>query len=159
MSTALIFGLIGGLLVLAFLANRLSRLTRIPDVLMLMALGVVIGPGLHLADPTSLTGATNLLGALAIILVLFEGGLELKLRLASTVPDGEPVAVAAGLTQDPIPNPAAVVESASRRWILHASLLFLLALSALLLWYSKHPERRGIGRVQQWWPSRAVGGK
>jgi potassium/hydrogen antiporter len=80
MSTALIFGLIGGLLVLAFLANRLSRLTRIPDVLMLMALGVVIGPGLHLADPASLTGATNLLGTLAIILVLFEGGLELKLR-------------------------------------------------------------------------------
>jgi len=80
MSTALIFGLIGGLLVLAFVANRLSRLTRIPDVLMLMALGVVIGPGLHLADPASLTGATNLLGTLAIILVLFEGGLELKLR-------------------------------------------------------------------------------
>src|SRR5215468_2434796 len=80
MSTALIFGLIGGLLVLAFLANRLSRLTRIPDVLMLMALGVVIGPGLHLADPASLTGATNLLGTLAIILVLFEGGLKLKLR-------------------------------------------------------------------------------
>jgi cell volume regulation protein A len=80
MSTALILGLIGGLLVLAFLANRLSRLTRIPDVLMLMALGVVIGPGLHLADPASLTGATHLLGTLAIILVLFEGGLELKLR-------------------------------------------------------------------------------
>jgi cell volume regulation protein A len=80
MSTALIFGLIGGLLVLAFLANRLWRLTRIPDVLMLMALGVVIGPGLHLADPASLTIATNLLGTLAIILVLFEGGLDLKLR-------------------------------------------------------------------------------
>jgi len=77
MSTALIFGLIGGLLVLAFLANGLSGLTRIPDLLMLMALGVVIGLGLHLADPASLTGATNLLGTLAIM-VLFEGGLELK---------------------------------------------------------------------------------
>ena len=65
---------------LAFLANRLSRLSPIPDVLMLMALGVVIGPGLHLADPASLTGATNLLGTLAIILVLFEDGLELKLH-------------------------------------------------------------------------------
>jgi hypothetical protein len=31
MSPALILGLIGGLLVPAFLANRLSRLTRIPD--------------------------------------------------------------------------------------------------------------------------------
>jgi potassium/hydrogen antiporter len=80
MSTALILGLVGGLLVLAFLANRLSRLTRIPDVLMLMALGVVLGPGLHLLHPADLTTATNLLGTLAIILVLFEGGLELKLR-------------------------------------------------------------------------------
>lgn len=80
MSTALIFGLVGGLLVLAFLANRLSGLTRIPDVLMLMALGVVWGPVLHLVDPANLTRATNLLGTLAIILVLFEGGLELHLR-------------------------------------------------------------------------------
>jgi hypothetical protein len=50
MSTALIFGLVGGLLVLAFFANRLSRLTRIFDVRMLMALTVLIGPGSHLAD-------------------------------------------------------------------------------------------------------------
>jgi hypothetical protein len=50
MSTALTFGLVGGMLVPAFLANRLSRLTRIPDVLMLMARGVVIAPGLHLVD-------------------------------------------------------------------------------------------------------------
>jgi hypothetical protein len=32
---------------------------------MLMALGVVIGPSLHLADPASLTGGTNLFGTLA----------------------------------------------------------------------------------------------
>lgn len=50
MSTALIFGPNGGLLVLPSLANHLSRLTRIPDVLMLLALSVVIGRGLHLAD-------------------------------------------------------------------------------------------------------------
>jgi cell volume regulation protein A len=80
MTTTLILGLVGGLLVLAFLANRLSRLTRIPDVLMLMALGVILGPGLHLVDPSDLTKATSLLGTVAIILVLFEGGLELKLR-------------------------------------------------------------------------------
>ena len=80
MPAALILGLVGGLLVLAFLANRVFRVTRIPDVILLMALGVLLGPGLHLLDASRLAKTTNLLGTLAIILVLFEGGLELDLR-------------------------------------------------------------------------------
>lgn len=80
MSAALVLGLVGGLLVLAFLANRVFRVTRIPDVVLLMALGVVLGPGLGLLHADALSKATNLLGTLAIILVLFEGGLELNLR-------------------------------------------------------------------------------
>jgi potassium/hydrogen antiporter len=80
MSAAVVLGLVGGLLVLAFLANRVFRVTRIPDVVLLMALGVVLGPGLGLLHADTLSRATNLLGTLAIILVLFEGGLELNLR-------------------------------------------------------------------------------
>jgi len=80
MSVALILGLIGGLLILAFLANRVFRLTRVPDVVVLMGLGVLLGPGLGLLDAETLGRATSLLGTLAIILVLFEGGLELDLR-------------------------------------------------------------------------------
>ena len=80
MSPALILGLVGGLLVVAFLANRVFGLTRIPDVLVLMMLGVLLGPVLGLVQAGALAKATNLLGTLAIILVLFEGGLELNLR-------------------------------------------------------------------------------
>ena len=80
MSPALILGLVGGLLVVAFLANRVFGLTRIPDVLVLMMLGVLLGPVLGLVQPGTLAQTTNLLGTLAIILVLFEGGLELDLR-------------------------------------------------------------------------------
>jgi potassium/hydrogen antiporter len=80
MSAALVLGLVGGLLVVAFLANRVFGLTRIPDVLVLMMLGVLLGPGLGLVQADSLAKTTNLLGTLAIILVLFEGGLELDLR-------------------------------------------------------------------------------
>lgn len=76
----LILGLVGGLLVVAFLANRVFRITRIPDVVVLMALGVLLGPVLGLVDAEKFSKATNLLGTLAIILVLFEGGLELDLR-------------------------------------------------------------------------------
>jgi cell volume regulation protein A len=80
MSAALILGLVGGLLMLAFIANRVFRVTRVPDVLVLMALGLLLGPVLGLVNPSQLSSITNVLGTLAIILVLFEGGLELDLR-------------------------------------------------------------------------------
>jgi cell volume regulation protein A len=80
MSPALVLGLIGGLLIVAFVANRIFALTRIPDVVLLMGLGVLLGPVLGLVDAPALDRATKLLGTLAIILVLFEGGLELNLR-------------------------------------------------------------------------------
>jgi Kef-type K+ transport system membrane component KefB len=80
MSAALVLGLVGGLLVVAFLANRVFGLTRIPDVLVLMMLDVLLGPVMGLVQAASLAKTTNVLGTLASILVLFEGGLELNLR-------------------------------------------------------------------------------
>jgi cell volume regulation protein A len=80
MPAALVLGGVGGLLVIAFLANKIFRITRIPDVVLLMGLGVLLGPVSHLVDAHRFSQATSLLGTLAIILVLFEGGLELNLR-------------------------------------------------------------------------------
>src|SRR5580700_4115846 len=80
MDLNLFFALLGGLLVLAFVANRLVRFTGVPDVIILMATGVVIGPVLHWVNPDVFRGATQGFGSLALILILFEGGLELKLR-------------------------------------------------------------------------------
>lgn len=51
MDLTLFFALLGGLLVLAFVANRLVRFTRVPDVIILMATGVLIGPVLHWVNP------------------------------------------------------------------------------------------------------------
>src|SRR5271154_1615574 len=80
MDLTFFFALLGGLLVLAFVANRLVRFTRVPDVIILMATGVLIGPVLHWVNPDIFRGATHGFGALALILILFEGGLGLKLR-------------------------------------------------------------------------------
>jgi cell volume regulation protein A len=80
MDLTFFFALLGGLLVLAFVANRLVRFTRVPDVILLMATGVLIGPVLHWINPDIFRGATHGFGALALILILFEGGLDLKLR-------------------------------------------------------------------------------
>jgi potassium/hydrogen antiporter len=75
-----IFGLISGLLVLAFIANRLFRITRIPDLVVLLVTGLILGPVLNWIDPDQFRTFTQLLGSLALILILFEGGMELNLR-------------------------------------------------------------------------------
>lgn len=78
MNLFVFFALLGGLLVLAFAANRLVRFTHVPDVVILMATGVAIGPALHWVNPDIFRGATHGFGALALILILFEAGLDLK---------------------------------------------------------------------------------
>src|SRR5580692_9295263 len=56
---SLFFAVLGGLLVLAFVANRLVRFTRVPDVLILMATGVLIWPVLHWVNPDIFRGAAR----------------------------------------------------------------------------------------------------
>lgn len=73
------FGLLGGLLVLAFVANRLALRTGISDVLVLMATGVLLGPLLGVVEPERFQGVAQGFGTLALILILFEAGLELDL--------------------------------------------------------------------------------
>jgi len=66
--------------VIAFTANRLFTWTRVPDVVVLMAAGVVLGPVLHFAKPAQFVQITHAFGTLALLLILFEGGLELNIR-------------------------------------------------------------------------------
>lgn len=70
---------LGGLLALAFIANRLYRLTRVPDIIVLLAVGLVLGPILGWVKAPDFETVTHILGAIALILILFEGGLELNL--------------------------------------------------------------------------------
>jgi cell volume regulation protein A len=51
-----------------------------PDAIILMFTGVAIGPVLHWIDPEVFRVATHGFGSLALMLILFEGGLDLKLR-------------------------------------------------------------------------------
>jgi NhaP-type Na+/H+ or K+/H+ antiporter len=76
------FALLSGLLVLAFVANRLSRWTRVPDVMVLLATGILLGPVLHWIDVAHFGLVTRGFGTLALILILFAAGLELDLRHA-----------------------------------------------------------------------------
>jgi cell volume regulation protein A len=80
MDQTFFFGLLGALLVLAFVANRLVRYTGVPDVIILMITGIVIGPVMHWVNPDLFRGITHGFGSLAVMLILFEGGLDLKLK-------------------------------------------------------------------------------
>ena len=94
MNLTFFLGVLGGLLVLAFLANLLARKTGIPDVLVLMGTGVLLGPVLHLMDLTKYPGLREGFGTLALILILLEAGLELEIRqLLRSFPAGIMLAV------------------------------------------------------------------
>jgi cell volume regulation protein A len=80
MDLNLFFALLGALLVLAFVANRMVRYTAVPDVLILMATGLIIGPVLHWVKAEQFQRVSHGFGSLALMLILFEGGLDLKLR-------------------------------------------------------------------------------
>jgi Na+:H+ antiporter len=74
------FALLGGLIALAFVANQLFKRTRVPDVIVLMVTGLLLGPLLGMVSGNEFQPVTHALGTLAVILILFEGGLDLELQ-------------------------------------------------------------------------------
>lgn len=71
---------IGVLVFLAHLFVALFERTRIPDVLYLILIGVLIGPVLHIVTPEDFGKIGHVFTTIALIVILFEGGLELKLE-------------------------------------------------------------------------------
>lgn len=74
------FAFPAALLILAVVANRLSRLTRVPDIVVLLLLGIGLGPMTHWIAADAFQPSIGVIGMLALILILFEGGLELRLQ-------------------------------------------------------------------------------
>jgi len=68
---------------LIFLGNILSRfftLTKIPDVLFLIAIGIIIGPFLGLVTPSAFGVVGPLFTMVTLAIILFEGGLHITLE-------------------------------------------------------------------------------
>lgn len=126
MHMAYIFGLPAALLVLAVAANRLSKLTRVPDIIVLLLIGITLGPILHWINPQHFEGVISIVGTLALILILFEGGLELRLRQAMRYfPAGLLlVALSFGLSL--------AMVAVMGRWLLHLEWVDCLLLGAAL---------------------------
>jgi cell volume regulation protein A len=79
-AATLAFLLTGIILSVGALSSYLFRRTGIPELLFLITLGAIFGPLLGLIEPSSVLPLAPYLATLALIVILFEGGLNLDLR-------------------------------------------------------------------------------
>lgn len=69
-----------GVIALGFLGYLLFERTRITDVLILIALGFVLGPLGGVFNVSAFTAASALIGTLALIIIMFDGGLGIQFK-------------------------------------------------------------------------------
>lgn len=75
-----VFGAIAGLMFLGFAGNLIFSKFRFNDTLLLILVGVILGPASGLLPIEAMAEISNIIGPLALILILFDGGLALKFR-------------------------------------------------------------------------------
>jgi NhaP-type Na+/H+ or K+/H+ antiporter len=66
--------------VAAVAAAAAFRRTRVPDVLLLLLLGILAGPVLHLAPAALFRAIAPVASIAAVLVILFDGGLDVRLR-------------------------------------------------------------------------------
>jgi NhaP-type Na+/H+ or K+/H+ antiporter len=82
---AVVVAVIGLVIFLAHIFSALSERVRVPDVLFLVITGVVLGPVSGLVDVDSLKAVAPVFLAIALIVVMFEAGLGLKVASLRSV--------------------------------------------------------------------------
>ncbi len=79
LSVHAVLGLIGIIILIGLAGELFLRQTGIPSVLFLVGLGVFLGPILGLVAPVSVMTVAPYFGTLALLIILFDGGLNLHL--------------------------------------------------------------------------------
>jgi len=80
MDICIAFFIAGAIILIGFLGIFSFDRTRIPDVLILMGIGIVLVPVLNLMDPKDLTGFAEYFGSFALMIILFEGGMDISIE-------------------------------------------------------------------------------
>lgn len=84
----------GFIVVLGFLGNYLFERTSFPDMLILIVLGIIFGPVTGLVDTASIMNLAPYLAALALVFILFDGGMAMNIyRVFSESPRAAILAV------------------------------------------------------------------
>jgi len=94
----LLFGIaLSGLIIVAgYVAARIFEVTDVPDILMLIALGIIVGPVLGFVDASSLTQAMPFFAALALVVIMLMAGQRFNFsRVISILPSNSVFSVLA----------------------------------------------------------------
>lgn len=80
--TALAFLVAALIIVLGFLGEEFFNRTSIPDPILLLLFGVLLGPIFHIFSRDELISITPYFSALALVIILFDGGLNMNVQEA-----------------------------------------------------------------------------
>jgi Na+:H+ antiporter len=84
MGVELAFGIAGGVILVGVMANLVSKRIGIPDIPLLIGLGILLGPVTGLIQASALNQLAPAFAALAITVIVFEGGIHLRIaRIAA----------------------------------------------------------------------------
>ncbi len=72
--------MIGGLVFAAHVFTELFSRRRVPDLLLLLIIGIIIGPIFKLVTPESIGGFGNVFSTITLVIILFESGSELSFK-------------------------------------------------------------------------------
>jgi potassium/hydrogen antiporter len=79
MSIAFFFFIAGLIIFIGFFGGIAFERTKISDILILLCIGILLGPVLRLIDPDVLTHFAEYFGAFALMIILFDGGMDLDI--------------------------------------------------------------------------------
>ena len=80
-NTGLIIAFIGLLIFAAHLFTEIFSRKRIPDVLLLMIIGLILGPVFHLVKPEDLGPVASVFTTITLVIILFQSGTELNFSI------------------------------------------------------------------------------
>ncbi len=78
--TMTIFSIVAVIILFGFAADQLFKRRKIPPFFFLILLGIIIGPVLGIFSSQEILPAAGVLGELTLIMVLFYGGMDIKLK-------------------------------------------------------------------------------
>jgi cell volume regulation protein A len=73
-----VLGFLGILFIIGFIGDYLFKKISFPDILVLLGLGYVAGPVLHIVDPAWVAPVAPIIANLSLVVILFNGGLGLE---------------------------------------------------------------------------------
>lgn len=80
MDISVIFLIIGVIIIIGFLGGLFFQRTSTPDVLILLLIGVLLGPVFKITGDTDLSFYAEYFGSFALMIILFEGGMEIDIH-------------------------------------------------------------------------------